>query len=149
MGALTIHHGDLFGTDAPAVGHGVNVRGSMAGGIAREFQARYPAMYEEYRALCVEDGLRAGEMFAWQEPGSGLWVYNLASQDDPGPCARLEWLESSARRMVEHASENRVDAVALPRIGCGIGGLKWRAVERVLSRVAREARSVGLEVWVA
>lgn len=149
MGFLTLRRGDLFFSRALAVGHGVNIRGAMGAGIAREFRIRYPSMYEEYRMRCLSGDLQAGEMFAWQNPQNKHWVYNLASQDEPGPCARLEWLDSSVRSMVEHASRNGVGLVALPRIGCGIGGLKWPDVERVLSGIARDSTTVQLEVWVA
>lgn len=149
MGFLTLRQGDLFFSGALAVGHGVNIRGFMGAGIAKEFRVRYPSMYEEYRALCLNGDLHAGEMFAWQNPKNGHWVYNLASQDEPGPYARLEWLGSSVRAMVEHASGHKISTVALPRIGCGIGGLEWVEVERTLSDIARDSGPVRLEVWVA
>lgn len=147
MGFLSIRSGDLFFSSAPAFGHGVNARGFMNAGIAKEFRLRFPAMCEEYQTLCRAGGLVAGTTHAWRDPESGRWVYNLASQDEPGPHARLEWLDSSARAMVGHAVRHGVPKIALPRIGCGIGGLRWPDVERVLSEVARDSEAVRLEVW--
>lgn len=148
MAFLTLRQGDLFFSGARAVAHGVNIRGFMGAGVAKEFRVRYPSMYEEYRELCLGGGLRAGQMFPWLNPRDGNWVYNLASQDEPGRYARLEWVESSVRAMVDHASVHGVGMVAMPCIGCGIGGLGWPEVERVLSRVARDSVSVHLEVWI-
>ena len=147
MGFLSIRSGDLFFSSTPALGHGVNIRGIMNARVAKEFRLRFPGMYREYRDMCAQGRLAAGSVHAWQDPRSGRWVYNLASQDEPGAYARLEWLDSSARAMVEHASRHRVSKVALPRIGCGIGGLRWVDAERVLSGVARDASAVQLEVW--
>lgn len=148
MGFLTLRQGDLFFSDALAVGHGVNIRGFMGAGVAKEFRLRYPEMYETYRVACIRGELRAGAVMPWQNPTNGHWVYNLASQDEPGAHARLEWLDSSVRSMVEHASRHGVPKVALPRIGCGIGGLDWAEVEGVLSGIARDTAKVHLEVWV-
>lgn len=147
MGLLTIRPGDLFASSAPALAHGVNIRGFMNAGIAKEFRVRFPEMHAEYQALCRRDGLAAGEVQAWKDPKSGRWVYNLASQDEPGAYARLEWLDTSARAMLAHASHHGVGIVAMPRIGCGIGGLRWRDVERTLSGIAHDSDDVQLEVW--
>lgn len=147
MGFLSIHSGDLFFSSTPAVAHGVNIRGFMNAGVAKEFRVRFPDMYQEYRKLCRRKGLVAGGFHVWKDPSSGRWVYNLASQDEPGPHARLEWLDSSVRAMVGHASRHGVAKIALPKIGCGIGGLRWGDVEQVLSGIVRETDSVQLEVW--
>lgn len=120
----------------------------MNAGVAKEFRIRYPEMYREYRSLCQSDVLLAGGVHPWLDPRSNRWVYNLASQDEPGAYARLEWVDSSVRTMLEHASQHGVAKVSLPRIGCGIGGLRWRDVERVLSDAARSSDEVQLEVWV-
>lgn len=147
MGFLSIRSGDLFFSDALALGHGVNIRGFMNAGIAKEFRIRFPEMYTEYQDLCRGGDLYAGHVMPWRTPKGNRWVYNLASQNDPGPYARLEWLDSSVREMVQHASRQAIPKVALPRIGCGIGGLEWSDVERVLSGIARDSDSVHIEVW--
>jgi len=41
--------GDLFSSDCPALGQGVNTLGLMGAGIAVEFRRRWPAMAEAYR----------------------------------------------------------------------------------------------------
>lgn len=145
--SLTIRHGDLFTTDAPALGHGVNVDGLMGAGIAAQFAARFPAMLEAYRAQCRSGALRPGGMFAWVDLDSGRWVYNLASQDRPGRRARLGWVESSARAALAHADTHGVPVVALPQIGCGIGGLIWEDVAGVLDHVQGDF-DAKFEVWV-
>ena len=147
MAFLTLRQGDLFFSRAQAVAHGVNIKGFMGAGVAKEFRIRYPVMYSEYKALCVSDGLPAGGVFPWRDAESGRWVYNIASQDEPGPHARLEWVESGVREMIAHATDMGVGTIAMPRIGCGIGGLRWSDVERVVSQVAAESDSVHLEVW--
>ena len=49
--------------------------------------------------------------------------------------------------MVDHASQHEVPTIALPKIGCGIGGLRWGDVEQVLSGIVRETDRVQIEVW--
>lgn len=150
MTKLIERTGDIFTTDAGGIGHGCNVRGKMGAGIATQFRDRWPGMYEQYRYLCRDvaeaDRLKPGEIFPWFDPDSGLWIYNIASQREPGRDARIGWLRSGVAAALSFASVHNVETVALPRIGCGIGGLCWDDVLAELAKMA-EAGPVDVEAW--
>lgn len=116
--------GDLFNTTAPALAHGVNVRGVMGAGIAKPFKERFPLMYEEYALMCKHGTLLPGQTFVYYA-GNGRWVYNVASQREPGPDARIRWLTTGMVDALIHARKHDVREIALPKIGCGIGGLDY------------------------
>lgn len=141
-----IHYtGNLFDSTAPALGHGVNVFGVMGAGIAVGFRKEYPAMYEQYAANCAEKLLTPGHVYYWNDPEKPD-VYNIASQDAPGRNARLEWLEEGLDRALDHANWKGFDRIALPLIGCGIGGLDWADVEPLYERLS-DKHGVDIEVW--
>ena len=146
MTRLVHKEGNIFDTTARAIGHGVNTRGAMGAGIAVEFRKRFPNMYEMYREWCVVDALEPGDTMVWYEASSDLFVCNIASQDSPGPFARLEWLEDGVKIALEHLESVGVTTLALPRIGSGIGGLDQAAVEELLTRLA-ESSEVDIELW--
>ena len=75
------------------------------------------------------------------------WVLNMASQDDPGPNARLDWLSESLDAAFAFAVEEGINGFAIPRIGAGIGGLQWDDVLAEINTVALRYPSVTLEVW--
>lgn len=79
--------GDLFTSDAPVLGHGINCRGAMRAGIALEFSSRYPDMYEQYKKECLKDNIRPGKTWFWV-PSEGPTIANIASQWRPGANAR-------------------------------------------------------------
>lgn len=120
---LTILNGDLFSAQAPAIGHGVNLAGVMGAGIAVQMKRRFPAMFSAYAKACAHGSLKTGDVLPWRA-GGGRWVYNLVTQDKPGPHASLEWVEESVHRALDHADQNHVPVLALPMIGCGIGGVE-------------------------
>lgn len=129
-------HGDLFTSDAPAYGHGVNCAGVMGAGIAKQFRNRFPGMVTPYRQLTETGQLRPGEVYAYTPHPSferPRVIYNMASQDLPGKHARLDWLTSAGTITADDAVRRSFDRVAIPLIGCGIGGLDWSAVEPVLT----------------
>lgn len=118
--------GDLFESTAPALAHGVNCKGVMGAGIAKPFKEKFPLMYEEYALMCEYETLHAGGCFAYYA-GNGRWVYNIASQYLPGPDAKVRWLATGLRDAMIHARRYRVKEIALPQIGCGIGGLDYKS----------------------
>lgn len=133
--------GDLLAQpDLDAIAHGVNCKGAMGAGIAKVIRNRWPGLYAPYRERCDDGRLTPGKGFAWATgeapPNGPRWIYNLASQDFPGPDARLEWVEASLAGALRHAEANGVDGFGLPRIASDIGGLEWADVRDVIERVA-------------
>ncbi|GAA0583202.1 hypothetical protein GCM10010172_80320 [Paractinoplanes ferrugineus] len=127
--------GDLFAQGFRALAHGCNCRGVMGAGIAREFRRRWPAMYNTYRKACQDRLVQPGDMLPWQAP-DGTMIYNLATQDRPGPHATLQAIRTSVAVMLNDAEHAGIDRIGLPRIGAGIGGLPWPDVTAVLEDIA-------------
>lgn len=136
--------GNLFDSDAGVIGHGVNCAGVMGKGIAVAFKEQYPDMYNEYRRLCWDNKLKPGGVFFYA--ASDRVIANLVSQDKPGPNARYSWAVESIRKAMDYANERHIKAVAIPRIGCGIGGLEWRQMYYELVSNF-EDHPVTLEIW--
>jgi O-acetyl-ADP-ribose deacetylase (regulator of RNase III) len=127
---------DMFQLPADAFCHGVNTRG-VIGGLALSVFNRFPEMKDVYQSMCQQNRLVAGEMFAvhYDYPDRNFWVYNLASQIEPGADASVILIGSSMEAMREHALINGVSTINSPLIGCGIGGLTWKQVRSELERV--------------
>lgn len=133
---------ELSNTDAlkiscDALAHGVNMKAAMAGGIARSIAVMYPQAEVEYNRCCNEARARLGGVFVSDiNPGEeeGPYrLYNLFTQIEPGRDARLTALEVSVNRMRDMAILAGEQTIAMPRIGCGIGGLDWEDVKPILT----------------
>lgn len=129
---ITWTEGDLFGCGIPALAHGVNCKGVMGAGIAVQFRNRWPLMYESYRKRCARrGGLIPGDVMPWQHPGG--MVFNLATQPDPGASARPWMIAAAVGRMITEAYHDfKIREVAMPLIGCGLGGLKLPDLQEAL-----------------
>ncbi len=131
---MTVTHktGDLLQATEPAIAHGVNCHGVMGAGVARAIRAAYgEEMFDEYRFACRDGELLPGGVHTWLEIPRPL-LLNVASQEKPGADARIGWLAAGMLEAMRIVKLYRADSVAVPRIGCGIGGLTWEAVEPVL-----------------
>ena len=151
---------DLFEhlTQGTYLAHGVNCMGVMGRGIAVEFKERWPRMYEEYRAKCKEGRLILGDFHTWQ-PGLryfrqqeflSIKIYNLAIKSHWRNPASYLAIESSVNLMLDDMSENGGAVVAMPWIGCGLGGLDKKHVAKILKRCLAKERPNGREqqIWV-
>lgn len=127
--------GDIFKVEGvTSYAHGCNCLGSMGKGIATQFKSKFPAMYRTYRQICQRGKYRPGDVYDYDYGGGH--VYNLATQVGVGRCANLDYIEEAVRNMCELAVADGVEAIALPAIGAGIGGLKWKDVKNVITEVA-------------
>ena len=139
-------HGDLFTTQAFAIGHGVNTKGVMGAGIAKAFKDKYPDNYVRYADACRSGKFKPGMSLGVRE-GSNL-VINFASQEKPGADATYEYLFASTLHGATNARWLGQKRIAIPEIGCGIGGLEWRKVASVLEAVETiVGRDFEWEVW--
>ncbi len=144
---LELHTGDMFNSKATALGHGVNCRGAMGAGVAKIIRARYStAMFADYHAACQSGMLLPGGTRMWSGDPRIPLLANIASQNLPGPFAELHLLDSAIRIALAAVESAGLDRLAIPRIGCGIGGLNWAEVHEVLAGAAADS-GVVLEVW--
>ena len=135
---IEVKEGNLFDLDVPAYAHGVNCRGLMGAGIAKSFAAMYPAMLPSYQKLCrLGRGKLLGKVHPWQDPQSGKWIFNLFTQDEPGPNASLLSVYHSLRELLGMLIVRDITHVGMPAIGAGIGGLNFDEVLAVVKLAFR------------
>ena len=137
-------HGDIWDTPADVVGHGVNLRGVMGAGLAAQVREKFPDVFEQYRKACSEGSLKPGGVQIVYRPG-GLNIANIASQVEPGPNARYDLLVSGICNTMIRCYHSGL-SLALPQIGCGIGGLEWEVVREIICGLAEFYR-VDTELW--
>ncbi len=129
---LQLKLGDLFATEADAIGQGTNTHGKMGAGIAVLFKRKHPQMFERYAALCDAFGDKLGGRthlyFSDDEAEGYRYIANIFSQKKPGANAEVRLLVSGVRdAFIKLYGDEEIDAphLAIPLIGCGIGGLDW------------------------
>jgi len=137
--------GDLFAArDVFAFAHGCNCAGAMGKGIAVEFKRRYPQMFKEYKERCQDGRFQLGDVFVWRK--GPKTVFNLGTQPHWKASAELPAIEKALRTMIPLAEQAKIERIAIPRIGAGLGALDWSLV-RPLLQAAGEGSTVQLLVF--
>jgi O-acetyl-ADP-ribose deacetylase (regulator of RNase III) len=143
--------GDVFNTTATYIGHGINCVGLMGAGIAKTVREKYPQVYKEYKYLCDTDRLSPGTFFAYPV-GDGKVIVNLTTQQKPGANAQYNHVFNALYTFSKQASDsNRIarsgKVIAIPEIGCGIGGLDLNMVYDIITFVERVFPEIEYEMW--
>lgn len=123
---ITHRHGDIFTSEKPVIGHGVNMEGVMGFGIAKTVRQLFPSVDRDYRRAILAGDLKAGSVIlspALEQPG--LRIANISSQIKRGRNAELSLLRSGLVELLGQLEKEGSFSLALPRIGAGIGGLDW------------------------
>lgn len=140
--------GDIFASDCEAWCNPVNCVGVMGAGLAREFRQRFPAMFEAYTDHCDRDLLSLGGVFSWQnESPPPLVIICVATKNhfrdrstQQGVLRCLENISSECHRL-------GITSVAIPALGCGLGGLPWDVFREAVRDVESAFNGVRVTVY--
>ncbi|MBD3004739.1 macro domain-containing protein [Streptomyces sp. 5-10] len=129
---IEIRTGDLFKSGSHTLVNPVNCEGVMGAGLALQFKQRYPGMFARYRVLCRAGNIVPGSIMF--DDGDGQHIANLATKGYWRSPSRLEWIDDGLTTLAQHIEEEGVPSVAVPPLGCGLGGLDFRDVFPLMVR---------------
>jgi O-acetyl-ADP-ribose deacetylase (regulator of RNase III) len=125
--------GSLLDASETYIAHGCNAQGVMGSGVALLIKDKYPKAYEDYKQFVRPRNHMLGS-YVPSLQHDGKIILNLITQEFYGRDGRVYASTEHIRNsLVEFVCDNMpLVEVAIPKIGCGLGGLKWPNVEKVL-----------------
>lgn len=128
---VSLREGNLLEADVEAVVNTVNTVGVMGKGIALMFKDRYPENFKSYARACKNDAVQIGRIFVTEnrELFGPRWILNFPTKIHWRHKSQLEWIDQGLEDLVRVIEERRIRSIAVPPLGCGNGGLKWRIVK--------------------
>ncbi|MBP5790996.1 MAG: macro domain-containing protein [Kiritimatiellae bacterium] len=125
----TIKKGDLLAESAEALVNTVNCVGVMGRGVALQFKKRFPENFKAYERACKNGDVVPGKMFVFET--GALFpriIINFPTKRHWRQGSRMEDIEAGLADLVRVLRERGVSSVAVPPLGCGLGGLDWKIV---------------------
>ena len=124
--------GDITDCDSDAIVNTVNCVGVMGGGVAKAIKEKYPWCLSPYKDACEREILQPGGVLVVAlevEPVIDYpTIINIATKNHWRGKTRIEWVEEALRNLASLLSKGEFLTVAMPRPGCGLGGLDWEDV---------------------
>jgi O-acetyl-ADP-ribose deacetylase (regulator of RNase III) len=127
---ITYIESSVFESPAQTLVNTVNTVGVMGKGIAKEFKARYPRMYSEYRRLCDQHMLQIGQLHLWRS--DTRWVLNFPTKTTWKLPSQLDYIESGLTKFCGTYKALGISSASFPPLGCGNGNLDWKEVKPVM-----------------
>ena len=119
--------GDILEADTEALVNPVNCVGVMGKGLALRFKQRFPQNFRLYEAACRAGEVKPGEVFVVPMYG-GFFIVNFPTKRHWKQPSRLEDIDAGLVDLVRAVNGRGIRSIAIPALGCGLGGLAWSDV---------------------
>lgn len=130
MNNITFVNGDIFDSECQTLVCPVNCVGVMGKGLALEFKKRFPCVYREYKQLCDTNSMYLGQMciITTLEGAVALFPTKHHWKDK----SLLGDIEIGLEQLIYASNDLDIESLAVPALGCGLGGLKWEEVKPLM-----------------
>jgi O-acetyl-ADP-ribose deacetylase (regulator of RNase III) len=122
--------GNLLEAETEALVNAVNVAGVMGKGLALQFKRAFPENFRAYRRACENGELQLGRVFVHRNssPQGPRFIVNFPTKGHWRDASRLEDIDAGLRSLVRAIRDLKIRSIAVPPLGCGLGGLPWTDV---------------------
>jgi len=136
--------GNLLNADAEALVNTVNCIGYMGKGIALQFKQAFPENFKAYEKVCKAHELHPGRMFVFP---TGLlqnpkYIINFPTKRHWKGNAKIEDIKAGLAALIQEVRILRIHSIAVPPLGCGLGGLDWNKVQPMIETAFAEVPEV-------
>ncbi len=146
---IELKRGDILQAEAEALVNTVNCVGVMGRGIALQFKKEYPENFEEYKSVCDRKDLYPGKMLVvnLNRLHNPRYVINFPTKRHWKGKSRIEDIESGLDALVEEIRQRKIQSIAIPPLGCGLGGLDWNQVRPLIEKAFAELSGVEILLY--
>ena len=138
-------NGNLFTSNAKVLVNTVNTVGVMGKGIAYDFKKYYPKMFEEYKQLCDTNQFNIGDLNLYKT--SNKWILNFPTKEHWRSPSKIDFIEKGLQKLVQDAHKLQINDIAMPKLGCGNGGLDWESEVKPLVEKYLKTSPINVSIY--
>jgi O-acetyl-ADP-ribose deacetylase (regulator of RNase III) len=126
--------GNILDANVEALVNTVNCVGIAGRGIALQFRETFPENFKVYVKACKNNDLQPGRMLIVE---TGLltnpkYIVNFPTKRHWKGKSRLEDIRAGLETLVLEVQRMGIQSIAVPPLGCGLGGLDWADVRPLI-----------------
>ncbi len=143
---VTYTEGNIFESSAQVITNPINCVGVMGKGLALQFKQKYPQMFADYKARCAKREVKLGEPYLWDD--EYVQILNFPTKDQWQQKSKLSYIEDGLKFIAENYTLLGIHSLALPPLGCGLGGLSWDEVQPLIEKYLGPLADLEVYVYV-
>lgn len=123
---------DILGTTCYAIVNPVNCVGPMGAGLAKALNKRFPGLEDYHKAGCALGCVSTGRVIVWQPKLLDKMIINFPTKQHYKNASDISWIKTGMIDLIHVMVGLRIDSVAIPGLGCGLGGLSFSDVYPII-----------------
>ncbi|WP_126147192.1 type II toxin-antitoxin system antitoxin DNA ADP-ribosyl glycohydrolase DarG [Synechococcus elongatus] len=143
---IKLTQGDILKADAEALVNTVNCVGVMGRGIALQFRKAFPENFKAYKTACAAHQMQPGKMFVYDlnRLYNPHFIINFPTKRHWKSKSCIEDIELGLKDLVNVIQKQHIRSVAIPPLGCGLGGLNWEEVRPLIIKAFQAVPEVAV-----
>ncbi len=142
---ISLIDGDMFFSNLQTLTISVNLQGVMGKGLASRAKYQFPDVYVAYQDVCRAKRITATKPYLYKRessldeeladlgtplvtPNAVKWFLLFATKRHWKDNSRLDDIEGGLAWVRDNFQKEGIQSLAMPALGCGLGGLDWREV---------------------
>ncbi len=143
---VTVLTGDIFSANTQVITNPINCKGVMGKGLAAQFKVKFPEMFHDYKVRCSRGEVKIGEPYLWQD--NEYEVLNFPTKDNWQNSSKIDYIDSGLQYLVNNYQNMGICTLALPALGCGLGGLELSDVFRLVEKYFKDLQDIEVFLYV-
>lgn len=142
--------GNLLKDSVDALVNTVNTKGIMGKGIALQFKQAYPDMFKKYEFDCKHGDVRLGKVHIYDNGALAdgpRWIINFPTKDHWKSKSKINDIEAGLIDLAKQIEILGIRSIAIPPLGCGLGGLRWSEVYSLIETYLGGIKDVDIHVY--
>ncbi len=159
---ISLVEGDMFFSGRQTLTVSVNLQGVMGKGLASRAKYQFPDVYVAYQDACRSKRITATKPCLYKReaslddeladlttplstPNAVKWFLLFATKRKWRENSRLDDIEGGLAWFRDHFAAEGVKSLAIPALGCGLGGLNWADVGPLMCKYLH---GIGIDVAI-
>ena len=156
---ISLAQGDLFFSNMQTLTVSVNTQGVMGKGLASRAKYQFPDVYVKYQDVCRSRQLKMGQPFLYKRDirleeafadesqtlnpeklNGPRWFLLFATKEHWRHPSPLPGIKQGLNYLAQNYERLGMESLALPALGCGLGGLEWKDVGPMMCSALRNLK---------
>lgn len=138
--------GNILKSKCEALVNPVNTVGVMGAGLAKAFKTNFPKNFGIYKASCDLDLFNIGDLLQVKEDDK--LIINFPTKEHYKDPSTEDYIETGLINLRIHIIDRGIKSVALPALGCGLGGLDWIVVKAMIEKELKDLGLLNIDIEV-